>query len=505
MIASSLRSSAALLLLAPAALSAALPVDPSAPSSLERSAALAGSAVVEEPFVDLELPSALARAEKNDQLVLLYFNGEKDPASRRMREETFKNADVRAWVAKHAIALEIPQSDLKTCGRFDVDTYPQVVLLRSDGRMLYRMHDFKDPSDFLLEVQIALIGTGDVHEPTGDDADDPIAWLAWANWLFANAPERSDEATDAYLWCLDHGDEYMENFRERHLEFILERLSYLKGRTQKAIDGLFVRRADLYGHITAGIGTPRQAYEYCRFNYWLRDQDETVQLFADLGDKETEAHEACRRVLLREELRRIVDYQHYDAVLAMVPDPLATIDSRLRAYDKQLAQGEADPAERAKIIDDAASYYECLLHAGRGADAKELLDRVVSKIPTGRAYFAFLERAQHLSLFDLARKIADEGLEKVQTPKGKKMLTLARRRIPTEKGHDKGTLKIPTKGEKSNTEKRSDHGEGGIPHVGGGRRGLGRGVGGNGVGGKGGQKGGDSKGGDDKSQEGGRL
>ena len=411
--------------------------------------ALAATATAEdETFVDLSVSSALARAEKAEQVVLLYFHEEENLSSRRMLATTFADEQVKAWLSKNAVSLKVPMTDLKACARFSVETPPYTVLVRPDSRVLHRMDGFKDATDFLIDVQIALIGLGEVKEPEGEDANNPIAWLAWANWLFANEPQRADECAAAYFWCLDQADQHMPGFRARHIEFLLERISYLKGRTADAIDGLNVRRQDLQARLTSGIGTATDAYEYCRFNWWMRDQFVTVDVFNQLGEYDTEAHEICRRVLFEQEMKRIIDHRNYDAALQYVPDPVAHIGERMKAYQAQAEAGTPDMSVRSKIIDDAACFYECLLHAGRGADAMKLVDQTTAAVPTGRTYFAFLERAQRLELYDLAHQIADKGLASVTTPKGKKMLTKAKVRIPEKTEPAKGTTPIPGKGSK---------------------------------------------------------
>lgn len=409
----------------------------------------ANAAQAEEPFQDLPYASALAAAEESGKLILLYFHTEAGSEAARMLRDTYGNESVRAWLGKHTIPLQIDgDEDDKMVARFSISSKPTTVLLRSDARPMHRIEGYREASEFLLDLQLTLMSTGKVKEPAGDSAEDPIAWLAWANWLFSNDVERKDECAEAYLWCLDNGDEQMPGFRERHLDFLLERLSRLKLTSEPALNGIFIRRDTLSDEILAGIATARDAYEYCRFNYWLRDEYLTVDLFVDLGDFDTEAHKACRRVLLEQEFKRIIDNRHYEAVVALTPDPLGMINGRLRDYDAQAKAGKASTSVRARIIDDAVGLYECMLHSGKGEDARELYQRVSSHTPTGRTFFAFHERAVRLELNDLARSIVDEGLAQVKTKKGKRMLELAKARIPKTSELGRGTTKIPSKGDK---------------------------------------------------------
>jgi thioredoxin family protein len=402
----------------------------------------------DEPFLDLTVPASLARAEKEGRVVVAFFHDPELADSRRMLSLTFGDANVQAWLNKHAVAVQVPSSDKTPVSRFGVKDFPMTLILRPDARVVHRIPGYVDAGDILIDLETALIGLGEVKKPEGETEESPIAWMAWGNWLFANAPERADECAEAYFHSLDKGESQMPGFRRRHIDFLLERLSYLKARSQDALDGIFHRRQDLRTDIESGRGTAETAWEYTRFNYWLRDQDETIDLFKLLGQLDTPEHDACRRAILKVELARIVDYRLYDDVLALIPDPLAHIDRRLRDYATALKEGKADTTKRALVIDDAAALYECLLHKGRGADAMELLERVTGEVPTGRAFFAFLERTNRLELYDLSRTIVAKGLKAVKGAKGKKMLEAAGKKIPDTSELGTGTTPIPVKGPK---------------------------------------------------------
>lgn len=406
----------------------------------------APDALADEPFQDLDVPTTLALAEKEDRVALLFFHDPASSGSRRMLQESFGDAGVREWIDQHAVAVSFLAENDQATRRFNVSSFPTTVLLRPDGGLLHRILGHQDPVDLRMDLETALLGVGEVEEPAGEDAENPVAWLAWANWLFANDPTRAEECTEAYLYCLDRGDEHLPGFRERYLDFLLERLSYLKAHTAVAIDALLSRRDALSIRIEDGSAPPRQVHEYTRFNYWLRDQDLTVELFLKLGQYDTPEHEAARHILLQEELKRIVDGRNYDVVLEMVPDPVATIDADLRAYGGSVEERGKDVSERAGIVDDAANYYECLLFAGRGADAQALLDRVAADVPTGRTFYAFHERSNRLGLYSVSRATLAKGLEKVKGERGRGMLQRAAELVPDEEDDGQGASSSPRKG-----------------------------------------------------------
>ncbi len=398
----------------------------------------------EEPFVDLDVDEAFARAGKQKGLVILYFHDPDSTESKRMLRDTFRHEKVKAWIERHAVALLIDKSDKPTIARFGVTAFPRTSIFTADERLVHRIEGPQAYEDFLLAAETALMLLGKVNRPEGAAEENPIAWLVWANWLFTNDPGRVDEASESYFWCLDHGDEHMPGFRAQRLEFILERLSYLKQRSNVALDGLLSRRRDLEGRMRAGIASPRDAYDYTRFNYWLRDQYVTVNLFVEMASYETPEHLAIRRALLAAQLIWIVDHRHHALVLDLAPCPIDLVRPEVDAYMAQVEAGRVDTMKRAAVINDAAAYYECLLHAGRGQDAEELLELVTDAFPTGRCYVAFINRTNRLLLYDLSRSVADGGLEKL-SGRAKKVLERARAKIPTE---DSGDLpsEAPKKG-----------------------------------------------------------
>ena len=389
----------------------------------------AGLVQADEPFVEMEIPAAFAQAEEDGKVVVLFFHEAAERSSVRMLTQTFGNEDVRKWLATNAVSLLIPPSNGKALTRFQVNTFPYTVILDGSGKVLHRIDGDVDAPDFLLDSQTALLALGGSVKPSGANEDSAIAWLAYANYLFANEPAKADECSRTYFFCLDKGEGLMAGFRERYFEFILERLSYLKQRSEAGLEGLFSRRQDLRGRISAGTASEREAYEYVRYNYWLRDQHLTVELFQELGQFDTPGHDACRRVLLFQELRRMVDNRLYEDVLTMIPMPQEHISGRFAEYNKQLETGQFDIQVRAKIIDDAVSLYECLLDTGKGKDAWDLLNLTATEVPTGRTYFSFMERAERLGQLALAHEIVDKGIETVKKEKGILMLTRAKAKI----------------------------------------------------------------------------
>ena len=383
-----------------------------------------------DPFVELSIPDALARAEREQKLAFLYFHNT-EAESRRMLSLTFGDDRLRSWLEEHVVAIKVPHTQIGALAHYSVSKFPASMLLRPDRATLYRVQGMTDATTLLMGLSTAILGSAKAERPDGANAVNPMAWLAWANWLFANAPDRPEEVLAAYVWCLDRGETYIPGFREAQFDFLCERIARLKAHTPDAVHALWDRRNRVRGLLTGGIGTDRDAWELVRFNFWVRDELNTLEVFDGLEGR-GEAQERAMRVLLELDLQRFVAWERYEQVLTLVPDPYTLIDGRLSAYQASLdpdAPAASEP--RSAIVDDGIDYFEALLATGLGADAMKLFDRVTAVVPTGRAFHAFMERTNRLKLYPLTHRIAEKGLPLVND-KGKHKINVQLSLIPSQ-------------------------------------------------------------------------
>lgn len=101
-------------------------------------------------FQRLTVRKALARAEAEDKLVLLYYTTTWCAPCRIMEETTFEDPEVAAWVAEHTIALKL-DGDLSRgrAKRYDEHGYPAVVYVDADGTAVDRIVGLVDSAEFL--------------------------------------------------------------------------------------------------------------------------------------------------------------------------------------------------------------------------------------------------------------------------------------------------------------------------------------------------------------------
>ena len=376
-------------------------------------------------FVALSIEDALARADNQDRLLLAFFDNAESVDAKRMLAQTFTDQGVSNWITDHAIAVKVSSEDRDTLNKYGVNLLPTTMLLTGERKVLLKAEGFRSPVELLVAVNTATLGLDDPKRPEGVQSENPMAWMAWGNHLFNNDPSRADEALESYLWALENGESHLPGFRAMHLEFLLERIAYLKPFTDKAVQSLLRGQRDLKGKIVRGEATDVQVHEFVRYSFWVRKENATVDLFVELKDSEDPRIIDLRRQLMRADLKRVTAWRHYEDVLMLVPEPMKEIQSRVEAYTKAFEEGAegADADVRSQIVDDASDYFECLLAIGRGGDGMALASIVTSAFPTGRVYRSFIERTTRLDLFNLAERLGKEGLEKVKG-KGRRLIEL---------------------------------------------------------------------------------
>lgn len=388
----------------------------------------------ETPFLDLTAADAFVRAQDEGKPVLMWVHDLELPECRRM-QQIFRDPQLAAWLKEHTIAIQRrPEEEQKLVSRLAAQVAPTTVLMSPDQGLIERVEGGMDAKTFLLTFELALIGMGAPERPEGDSAEDPYAWLGYANHLFSTGNQPED-CLEAYLWVLDNGDAKLPGLRSRILEFLLKRIAYMKVSSDNAAPRLIARRDGLLARIAASTATDQDVHELVRFNFWLRNEHDTQRVFAMLDAADPDQRRIKEQLLLQD-LEWVVAYRHYAAAHDLVPEPLLHIERRFEALEAWTADPTSGlpevsygyPESRNFLVRDAALHYEVLLSVGLGRKAQELADYVLGKVGTGRAYTLFMSKANRLEMWPIARALASKGLE-VLGPKGQKMVRTSLMRI----------------------------------------------------------------------------
>jgi thiol:disulfide interchange protein DsbD len=118
---------------------------------LPRSGSAAGVEAAPKTWMEQDLEGALLKAQAENKLVLVDIYAEWCAQCKELDEKTWPDPAVRAWIAKHAVAVRIDTDKQRPdlAKRLEIRSYPTVILLEGDGREQRRSLGFTKPAGML--------------------------------------------------------------------------------------------------------------------------------------------------------------------------------------------------------------------------------------------------------------------------------------------------------------------------------------------------------------------
>ena len=140
-------------------------------------------------FRDLSLDRARqTAAEGGKRFVLVDFYTVWCGPCKKLDETTWKDQDVRDWLSKEAVCLKVDaEKDEPLAGKYRINVYPTVLLLRPDGTEIDRLVGYRDAKTFLADAREALAGNDSLTRARkkleGANANDPMLRMSYGDAL----------------------------------------------------------------------------------------------------------------------------------------------------------------------------------------------------------------------------------------------------------------------------------------------------------------------------------
>lgn len=382
---------------------------------------------LESFFQDIAFDDAKKVAQEQKKLLLVYWWQSDNERCRTMERVTWSAPEVQSWVNSVAIPLSIEsEKNLPVSQRWGINTYPTTTIHSWSGEVLERFYGYMTPDALVSLGKASLYGRspdGSMNRPSGDSAEDPYAWLSYANYIYGKK-DQVDTAIQAYLWLLDNANEKKAAFLDEHIDLVLKRLMYLDKLNPRCKIFVGERRDKLRAKALSGEASLAEARYVTHIDMWLNKSPDSIEFFNELkgaGEKQ----EAYRHAIFDRMLPLLVAWQHYSAVREVGGDLLGHSKNLLAEYEQQskaLAEAGATASHSAlaaldalelKLTDEIRDYYETLLALGFGEDAERLANAYLEFFPTSEAYSGLMQRAGRLELKEVAARLCEKGLAAV--------------------------------------------------------------------------------------------
>lgn len=355
----------------------------------------------DSPFSELGYEAALTQARSTGKLLLVDFTASWCQPCKRMEKETWENADVRAWLGQHALAIQVDvdeQSDLAK--RFGIEAMPTVVVLR-EGQEFDRIIGYRDAAGFLGWGKDVLAGkhtSDELKTRTQElrDSKDVDARYDLAQDLLR--AKQYEQALEHYLWLWPATREVPRMGGVR-LSFMLSNMAELAKKHEPARNAFMQILEELQAKVevdAAAIPAFRDWQEWsslCQYfgerarilAWYEKRRDDQGRLFAgktgesrcdnmieDVFEQLIEAERPLDAVRLYEDVhgraeRIVADYRQISAV-----------DGGL---DEEMREQMAD-FHRGKLTEDLSRLFAALLAAGRDPEASDVARLLLRTLDT---------------------------------------------------------------------------------------------------------------------------
>ncbi len=352
-------------------------------------AVAAGAEEAKPPAVFSPLPfeQALQEASASGKLLLVDAMASWCPPCRKMDETTWRDPKVMAWVASHALAIQIDVDEVATLAQeLRIEAMPTMLLFRS-GKELDRLMSYQDPDTLIAWLD--GLAAGKTRLQTLSDRAARLAGKGReevkARYDLARAAKGAGDharAVEEFIWLWEHALEASPAFRGVRLSFMVEEMRQLALQSPPA-RAKFQELRDRLTPALAAMTCDREQYAdwqaLCRV---INDEEAILDWY---GKAKSDPRAKDLLFMIGGDLAEILAaHGRWAEAGSLLRDPVTDVRGLL-FMGKSMA---TSPDYRSMTLAGVGPIYAMVLAAGRTAEAETIGREILAEVgdvPESRA------------------------------------------------------------------------------------------------------------------------
>lgn len=366
-------------------------------------AALGAGEPGDEPFPPISFEEACAQAGEHRKLVLVEATTAWSGDGQRMRQTTWRDGELLAWLRANAIAVRIDaDDDAPWALAHRIAQFPTVLLFSPDGVELVRVAGFKEAAGMLAELDAAARKYREqpaASRPAGATGErNPLARHLSARRLAERGEHEA--ALREYLWCLDEGPRVDPQYAGVRNSLLIRQIVELGQPYPPALQALQERRDAAAERIETGKEHAGDVTTFASINRQLGEDNRTLSLYDELLTRPVNSD--TLRQLARLCFGPLLVQRRYRDIQLGNPDLFEQAMAQFEYYRESGALADRYPGltpeqfRRSRLEtlrDKVGQYYEVLAGIGETDNAARLADKLLQIDASADTYLTLARHA----------------------------------------------------------------------------------------------------------------